>query len=80
MSAECTERDCRQPAAARVAFPQLPGPPLPGMGFVIVRPAATAVPTGVLVCLDHAHHAIDLMLLRGTPAPAPHPEPPTTGR
>jgi hypothetical protein len=63
----CTEPGCDAPAAARVGTPQLPGPPLPGLGFLMIRPATTPVPTGLLLCLDHTHLAVDVMLLRATP-------------
>lgn len=75
----CTAADCSEPAIARVGSPQLiPGHDIPGMGFLILRPASAQVATGVLFCLDHTHHAVDLMLLRDTPEPAPRSDPPTT--
>jgi hypothetical protein len=74
----CTAADCTETAVARVGSPQLiPGHHVPGMGFLLIRPAAAQVHTGLLLCLDHAHHAVDLMLLRDTPEPAPRPDPPT---
>lgn len=75
---ECTAADCSETAVARVGSSQIfPGPQVPGMGFLLIRPATAQVATGVLFCLDHAHHAVDLMLLRETPEPAPRTDPPT---
>lgn len=51
---------CNQPAAARVAVPA---------GFAVIRPLNHPNPVGDLLCLDCAHTAIDVMLLRATPKP-----------
>ncbi len=55
----CTfDTACTQPPAARVDR---------GVGYAVVVPPDGLV--GDLVCLDHAHTLIDLMLLRATPEP-----------
>lgn len=63
----CQQIGCDQPAVALIAAPiGMPGAPV----FAIVRPLTSPVQIGDQVCLDHAHHAVDLMLMRakeGTP-------------
>lgn len=57
----CAVDDCGQAPAALVAVPG---------AFAIVRPLTSPNPVGDLVCLDHAHHAVDVMLMRAAPEPA----------
>jgi hypothetical protein len=67
----CTSEGCTEPAVSRVSSSDLSGPPIPGLGFVIVRPAATWEPgAGMPLCLEHTHHAVGLMLLRAMPGAA----------
>lgn len=63
----CTREGCGQPAVARVASPDLPERPMPGLGFVMVRPANGTTYVGELMCGSCAHHVVDLMLLRAMP-------------
>lgn len=67
MTLLCTTEGCTEPAAARIAGSDVSGPTVPGLGFAIVRPAASPAMVGDPLCLDHTHHAIDLMLLRALP-------------
>lgn len=60
----CTQDGCGQRAAARVTHPLLPDSTGPGLGFTIIRPAASPVTFGLLLCLDCAHSAVDDMLMR----------------
>jgi hypothetical protein len=66
----CTADRCTQRAAARIGTPLLPNPPGVGLGFVIVWPIAHRGATGLPVCLDHAHHTVDLMLMDAQPGAA----------
>lgn len=62
----CARPHCQAPAAARMLIPTNPdGRP----EFAYLRPL-TGAPVGVPVCLDCAHHLIDLMLIDNTPTPA----------
>ena len=56
----CADDTCTERPVARVVAPG---------GFAIVRPLDSANARGVAVCVEHAHVAIDLMLLRATPEP-----------
>jgi hypothetical protein len=57
----CQAPGCNLPAAALVAAPHgAPGAPL----FAIVRPVTATTQLGEPRCLDCAHHALDLMLMR----------------
>lgn len=60
---------CDQPAAAKVASPQIPGEPATGWGFAIVRPITSlaAPPHAVELCVEHTHLEIDVMLMRSQP-------------
>lgn len=64
MIPRCMVPGCPEPPAARISFPQLPG-----AEFVIVRPATSHAALGDLVCVDHAHHAVDQMLMQARPEP-----------
>lgn len=68
----CSTPGCGQRAAARVCLPLLPDTAGPGLGFTIIRPAASPVVVGDLLCLDCAHAAVDDMLMNATvPGPGP---------
>lgn len=56
----CASTGCTERPVARVVAPG---------GFAIIRPLTSANTRGDLVCVDHAHVAVDLMLLRATPEP-----------
>lgn len=60
---------CDQPAAAKVASPQIPGVAAPGWGFAIIRPISSlaAPPQAQLLCVDHTHLVIDMMLMHAQP-------------
>lgn len=73
----CSFKDCTQVARARVTGNVTPAA---GMIGVLIRPLPDG--TGDIACLDHAHHALDVMLARhldtvlgppaeGTPAATP---------
>lgn len=62
----CVQPDCGQPAAASACW-NVSGH---GPAIVAVHPLHPGTPWTWPVCLDHAHHAIDLMLLRALPEPA----------
>lgn len=58
----CAAIGCGQVAAASIAVPG---------GFAIIRPLSSEhASAGDLACLDHAHLAVDIMLMRATPEPA----------
>lgn len=57
----CSLTGCDEAPTVRVAVPG---------AFAIVRPLDSPNPVGDPVCLDHAHHAVDVMLMRATPEPA----------
>lgn len=63
----CTQDACDQPAAARVGVPLLPMPAGVGLGFVVVWPLAHQNATGLPVCVDHCHLAVDEMLMCARP-------------
>jgi hypothetical protein len=63
--ATCQFPDCTQPADARATWITFPG----RIGtFVTIQPLGSG--KGQPTCLDHAHHLVDLMLLRSRPEPA----------
>lgn len=63
----CGMADCAEPGAAWVAVVQPDEVWRAGLGFMIVRPVGSPIHGGVLLCVDHAHHQIDLLLLRALP-------------
>lgn len=63
----CTTDGCDRPAAARVGVPLLPLPAGAALGFAVVWPLAHSGATGLPACIDHVHHAIDLMLMSAQP-------------
>lgn len=70
MTAFCTQDGCPEPAVARVGLPLLPYPPGHGLGYAVVWPLANSGATGLPLCVDHVHHAVDLMLLAAQPEAA----------
>lgn len=70
MTTTCSWEGCALPGAARTAALDTDGVGVrPGLGLMIVRPAGSPVKSGVLLCVEHAHHQLDLMLLRALPKP-----------
>lgn len=63
----CVQEGCGQTAAARVVHPLLPENTGPGVGFTIIRPAASPANVGDLLCLDCCHAAVDDMLMAAMP-------------
>lgn len=55
----CSFPECTQVAVTRVTGNTVPAA---GMVGVLIRPVAQG--QGDLACLDHAHHAVDMLLLR----------------
>lgn len=66
----CTADGCGSPAAARVGVPLLPMPAGVGLGFAVVWPLAHRGATGLPLCADHCHLAVDEMLMAAQPRPA----------
>lgn len=70
MTPRCASEGCGQPGAAWVAAVQPDEVWRTGQGFMIVRPMGSPIGGhGVPLCVDHAHHQMDLMLLRALPSP-----------
>ena len=58
----CTIGNCPELAMTRVAAGNAPA-----TTFLTVQPLSGR--GGQLACLDHAHHLVDVMLLKATPEP-----------
>lgn len=66
----CWVRDCAEPVIAGVSAPVgMSGRP----AYILVRRVTRTETRGQLVCLHHAHHALDVVLARQADATAPAP-------
>lgn len=66
-SLSCSIGNCENPVVARVTVPNLEPGRRPTVA--LIRSAAAGKSEGKPMCLDHAHYAVDLMLLRATDPP-----------
>lgn len=60
---------CTEPAIARIALtdPEQVTACLGRVGMALIRPMSAAMRSGIPGCLDHVHHAVDLLLLAAQP-------------